>query len=216
MKTCSKCGVPKSESEFSPAGFRRPGKLQSRCKSCASEANRQRRLENPGLTRAYDQKRYWDDPEFARERARKNYAENPEPAKKAVKKWRGRNKTQVRLTRNQWHRDQVQNNLAYKIEKNLRSRVSKAVKNMGAKKSAPTLGLVGCAPSFLVAHLEANFQSGMTWENHGPVWHIDHIKPCAKFDLTDPEQQKVCFHWTNLQPLFAIENLQKGDKYEQC
>lgn len=62
-------------------------------------------------------------------------------------------------------------------------------------------------------HLESKFKPGMSWKNYGPVWHIDHIKPCAKFDLTDPAQQRECFHWTNLQPLFALENLQKSDKY---
>jgi hypothetical protein len=52
----------------------------------------------------------------------------------------------------------------------------------------------------------------MTWENYGPVWHVDHIRPCASFDLTDPAQQRECFHFSNLQPLFAAENLAKGDK----
>jgi hypothetical protein len=55
----------------------------------------------------------------------------------------------------------------------------------------------------------------MTWENHGRYgWHIDHIRPCASFDLADPEQQRKCFHYTNLQPLWASENMRKGDKWE--
>ena len=52
----------------------------------------------------------------------------------------------------------------------------------------------------------------MTWENHG-VWHIDHIKPCCQFNLIDEEEQKKCFHYTNLQPLWAKDNLSKGGKY---
>ena len=51
----------------------------------------------------------------------------------------------------------------------------------------------------------------MTRKNYG-LWHVDHIKPCFSFDLTDPEQQKICFHYTNLQPLWALENIKKGKK----
>ena len=62
---------------------------------------------------------------------------------------------------------------------------------------------------------ESLFQSGMTWENHGKYgWHIDHIRPCSSFDLTDPEQQKLCCHYTNLQPLWAKDNLSKGYKWD--
>jgi hypothetical protein len=60
-------------------------------------------------------------------------------------------------------------------------------------------------------HLEAQFTDGMSWDNYGrDGWHIDHIRPCASFDLTDPEQQRQCFHYTNLQPLWAADNIRKG------
>ena len=76
----------------------------------------------------------------------------------------------------------------------------------------PTLQLLGVPNAeFLWNHLEKQFQSGMTRENHGK-WHIDHIIPCTAFDLTDPEQQKKCFHYTNLQPLWAIDNMKKSNK----
>lgn len=100
----------------------------------------------------------------------------------------------------------------YKIPRCLRGRLLSALKVGGVRKAENTLALLGCSTPQLLNHLESQFKPGMTWENHGPVWHIDHIKPCAKFDLTDPEQQKACFHWTNLQPLFAEENLRKGGK----
>jgi hypothetical protein len=61
-------------------------------------------------------------------------------------------------------------------------------------------------------YLESHFKTGMTWENHGKFgWHIDHIIPCASFDLTDLEQQKKCFHYTNFQPLWWRENILKSD-----
>ena len=75
--------------------------------------------------------------------------------------------------------------------------------------------LIGCSVSKLMKHLEGKFQDGMTWETRGVHgWHVDHIIPCKVFDLTDPEQQKQCFHYTNLQPLWAEDNLKKGDKVE--
>jgi hypothetical protein len=73
------------------------------------------------------------------------------------------------------------------------------------------MGLIGCSVPQLRKHLEAQFTEGMTWDNHGE-WHIDHIKPCASFDLTDAEQQLECFNYTNLQPLWASDNLSKGAK----
>jgi hypothetical protein len=72
-------------------------------------------------------------------------------------------------------------------------------------------GPIGCALAELSAHLEKQFKNGMTWQNYGQ-WHIDHIIPCAKFDLTDSEQQRKCFHFSNLQPLWAIENIVKSNK----
>ena len=61
-------------------------------------------------------------------------------------------------------------------------------------------------------HIEKQFKEGMTWKNQGK-WHIDHIKPCCKFNLLDKEEQKKCFHYTNLQPLWSQENLSKGGNY---
>ena len=98
---------------------------------------------------------------------------------------------------------------AFRAVCNLRSRLNKLVTGRGAKKAATTMGLVGCTREELVAHLEARFLPGMSWDNRNE-WHIDHIKPCASFDLLDPEQQRTCFHYTNLQPLWALDNMSKG------
>jgi hypothetical protein len=92
---------------------------------------------------------------------------------------------------------------------NLRRRLNKALR--GISKSARTLALLGCTLDELRSHLEAQFKPGMTWENYGyRGWHVDHIRPCSNFDLSDPEQQRQCFHFTNLQPLWAELNLKKA------
>ena len=96
---------------------------------------------------------------------------------------------------------------------NLRRRMVLAIKENGGYKSDKTYDLISCKPEFLKEYLESLFKEGMSWENHGlKGWHIDHIRPCASFDLTDLEQQKQCFHYTNLQPLWWWENLSKGNK----
>jgi hypothetical protein len=73
------------------------------------------------------------------------------------------------------------------------------------------MDLLGCTIEQLWIHLEKTFKPGMTRENYGK-WHVDHIIPCASFDLTIPEQQTKCFHYTNLQALWASENIIKSDK----
>ena len=105
----------------------------------------------------------------------------------------------------------IKNDPSTKLAMNIRRRVLLALK--GSHKAKPTIKLLGCTIEELWQHFESKFQHGMTRENHGK-WHVDHIKPCASFDLTDPKQQEECFHYTNLQPLWAEQNLKKGKKYE--
>ena len=93
----------------------------------------------------------------------------------------------------------------------MRSRLGSAIRNQNAKKMNSTFELTGCSITFLKGYLEAKFIDGMTWENHGE-WHIDHIKPCCSFNLLDEEEQKICFHYKNLQPLWGVDNLIKGGK----
>ena len=100
--------------------------------------------------------------------------------------------------------------LAFKLRCYLGSRISEVLK--GNPKIKTTMKLVGCSIDFLKQHLENKFKPGMSWKNYGK-WHIDHIRPCASFDLRKPAEQKKCFHYSNLQPLWAKENLVKGKFY---
>ena len=118
----------------------------------------------------------------------------------------------VRAQMVEYYRQRRQNDPNYRLARSLRSRVHSALKN--GWKSASTTELVGCTIDQLREHLEVLFKPGMTWENFGPVWHVDHAKPCASFDLTDPAQQRVCLGFMNLQPMFDAENIAKGAKPE--
>jgi hypothetical protein len=99
----------------------------------------------------------------------------------------------------------------YRLHQVLRNRTNRALRLKSYKKSAPVLELLGCPLDVARRHIEAQFAEGMSWENSSE-WHIDHIRPCASFDLSDPVQQRECFHYSNLQPLWAQENLRKGAK----
>lgn len=119
----------------------------------------------------------------------------------------------VRPIRREYMRKRRKEDVGFRLSLNLRDRVSKAVKASGGRKAALTERLVGCSAVALRQHLESKFTSGMTWNNYGfRGWHIDHIIPCSAFDLRDPKQQNLCFHYTNLQPLWAVDNQRKGKK----
>ena len=96
----------------------------------------------------------------------------------------------------------------------LRARLKMALREQNARKNTKTFDLVGCSIKELKNRRETQFQEGMAWNNYGE-WHIDHIRPCSSFDLLKIEEQKKCFHYTNLQPLWAKDNLRKGDKYSE-
>jgi len=122
----------------------------------------------------------------------------------------GRAKTSK--TRSKFRKKKKTNDPKYKMTLILRRRLLLAIqraKNGRAVKHAHTLDMLGCPMDEFIKHIEQQFQPGMSWENHGQ-WHIDHVLPCASFDLTDPEQQKTCFNFSNMQPLWAKDNISKG------
>lgn len=111
-----------------------------------------------------------------------------------------------------WSHKKYQNDVTYRLTALLRSRLHSAIKGTAKKSSAKKL--IGCSIPKLRKHLESQFADGMTWDNHGD-WHIDHIKPCAAFDLTNEDEQRQCFHYSNLQPLWAKENMTKGGTWDE-
>jgi len=135
--------------------------------------------------KAYQTKERRENPEKARERTRKGMKKFYQKTKAIPK---------------------------YIILRALRKRLGFALNAIKQKKNISTISLLGCSIEKFRRHIELKFQNRMNWKSYGK-WHIDHIKPIAKFDLNDLEEQKKCFHYTNLQPLWAIENMKKGARY---
>lgn len=123
--------------------------------------------------------------------------------KRSIKKWRDSGK----LT--EYRRRKYNSNICFRIETLLRNRICDLLK--GKVKSDHTLNLLGCTVEELKQYLENQFIEGMTWENYGE-WQIDHIIPCAYFDLSIEKNQYICFNFRNLQPLWANENRRKRDE----
>ena len=97
---------------------------------------------------------------------------------------------------------------------NLPKQIRRALFDQGTRKDDYTLELVGCTIPELKNHIEDQFTEGMTWDEYShDGWHIDHVRPCASFDLNEKSQINICFNWRNLQPLWSLENTVKRDKY---
>lgn len=98
------------------------------------------------------------------------------------------------------------------LKDKLSSRIRVAIKNHKGTKVTSSIELLGANIDVVRQHIENQFRQGMSWKNHGVTgWHIDHIIPCNSFDLTKVEEQKRCFNYINLQPLWYIENIRKSN-----
>jgi len=102
-------------------------------------------------------------------------------------------------------------NPSYFVIEIARCRIRSVLKQKSVKKTSLTYQYIGCDANTLREWIESQFQDGMTWENRGGKdgWHIDHKVPCDYFDFNDFEQQKICFNYRNLQPLWGKDNLKK-------
>ena len=135
-----------------------------------------------------------------------NY-ENGDASKVRYKKYRQSKKRKVVYTRYLNSKPEV------RIAKNLRGRLNKILNVQNQTKKEHTLNLIGCTVTDLKIHLDKKFKKGMSWSNYGVHgWHIDHVIPCSKFNLKNLEEQKKCFNYQNLQPLWAEENIKKSNK----
>jgi len=115
---------------------------------------------------------------------------------------------------NKLHAEKRKTDINFKLKQNVSRRIREVLTNFSLIKSERTIEYVGCNLQDLRVHLESTFKEGMTWENYGE-WHIDHIIPCSSWNLADKKELKMCFHYSNLQALWASENIHKKDNYKE-
>jgi len=195
-KVCKACHTEKQMNEF-PSCLGHPEWIMSICKDC------KRMKDNE-----YSRRRNERDREKVNARNAAWASENREQDLERKRKYNREHKDECL----EWHREKRRTDVKFRLTGVLRCRLRMALK--GLTKSASTMEMLGCSTEELKRHLELRWRDGMTWENYGGKygWQIDHIIPCASFDLTREEEQRKCFHFSNLQPLWAVDNRAKGTK----
>lgn len=193
-KVCTICKIKKSISEFHKSKSAKNG-LKSECKECGKNNTNRYRTSHPEIVKKINDKQY---------------AENSESIKKCVKRYRNSHAEECNNRSNNYIKNRSKEDINFRIARNLRTRIYHVVKG---QKSGSAVDDLGCTVEFLRQHLESQFQPRMTWENYGKNgWEIDHIYPLSKLDLTDREQFLKACHYTNMQPLWAADNLKKSNK----
>ena len=191
MKTCSKCKVEKEFLEFCKAKLGKWG-LSSKCKSCVKQYN----LDNKEKIKQYrlDNK----------EKAKQYRLDNTEKAKQYY--------LDNKDKKNEYYRNRKETDPLFKLRCNIRSSIGIHMKKQGYTKRSKTHQILGCDFETFKAHLEKQFTKGMNWSNYGE-WHLDHIYPVS---LAKDEAHLIELnHYTNFQPLWAIDNLKKGNKIQE-
>ena len=208
MKECCKCGVSKPLSEFPPRKNSIDG-YQNFCKECKKKYDKEYQIKNKERTQAQRKRYREENHDKIRKQDNLYKLKNKEVLKKKNKEYRDKNKEK----RNKYNREYLKENSQASTLCKLRSKLATILSLKTFEKQNEFKELIGCSSNQLKNYIESLFLEGMDWDNHGRFgWHIDHIKPCILFDLTDPVQQKECFHYTNLQPLWCYNNYSKGGR----
>lgn len=238
MKQCTKCGEVKPLTEFHKNSQLRDGHVNL-CKPCACAKAKAWVAENTERHAANCKRYQTENKALCLANAQKWAEENRERSRQLKREWKQRNPDAVRRhARDRYHRDPVkmaERKKAYltvnrhvaraylkkRRASNPLQRVTDAMGNRmrdairGRKCGEAWRRIVGYTVDELKSHLQSQFTVGMTWDNYGE-WHIDHARPVASFDFSsDPlAVARICWALGNLQPLWALDNMKKGAKYD--
>jgi hypothetical protein len=195
-------------------------------KDKVKEADKNYRDRNKEALKAKAARYYQNNKDSIKVKSKESYQNNKDVHYKRNKEWKAANKDKVSASDARYYTKNKESRIEYisrykrdrrKIDPQfdmvcrLRGRLSVIMRQYQAKKIISSVKDLGCTiPEFMI-YLESLFTTGMTWDNRSE-WHIDHIRPLSSFNLLDPEEAKKACHYTNLQPLWAIDNLKKGDK----
>lgn len=199
-KVCSKCHVEKQLDDFNKC-FRVKDGRKAECRECQKIYSKNYRIVNKEKIKEYNQKWNEDNQKYYLDYFNNYYRINYEKEKKRKNEWRKNNPDYA----NQYQKRRKKDDFLFNLICNMRNQINRISKTNNTR----TFDIVGCSPYDLKEHLEKQFVSGMTWENRNE-WHIDHIIPLSSAQ-TEEELYKLC-HYTNLQPLWAEENLKKSNK----
>jgi hypothetical protein len=223
VKICSKC---KLELEFSCFSNHKTGKfgLNSICKKCKKEQDYTYRKANSEKIKQHKRAYHESNPEKAKERSRTWYelnsrkakerasswrAANPEKTKELIRAWRAANPERIKELARAWRKKEIKNNPVYAMKIRIRSLIYLALKNKDYTKESSAFEILGCDYQSFTSHIEAQFTNGMSWDVIERI-HLDHKIPLAS--AKTEEDVLRLNHYSNLQPLWAIDNLKKGAK----
>lgn len=212
-KTCVTCSRDKALSDFYKDPRYKHG-VKSQCKMCVNSDACKWAKNNRSKRRVTAKS--WRDKniEHARAIEKQWCKKNPHKTKAYLAKYRSTHREEIKVRRAKWWQDnypRMKTDLQWYVLQTLRGRLKSLVRHRSERGMA--LKLLGCSLTDFLIYLESKFEPGMSWQNCGVNgWEIDHVMPCAIFDLTKEEHQKRCFHFSNMQPLWATENRSKGAK----
>lgn len=204
LKTCPRCGETKPLDAFGKSKGRKNG-VKGFCRPCHNATNKESRGRNLEASRQSSERWRAAHADQAKARQRKWREDNRERFTGMVMDWRKRNPDKVRAA------DEARRlTPEWKLKRTISSRLRLLLQDKAGRK---TVDLIGYTTAELRAHLERQFQPGMTWDNYGE-WHVDHIVPVASFTFTGIDDPQIKRAWSlpNLRPIWAQENMRKHDK----